>query len=370
VKTLTLVASTGRPDRAELLRRERADEQPRVLLFEDRLSSDMLEGGGTRPPLRYLAQVVRAYRKRRQYDVVLTWGESLSLLFALLLKITGTRTRHIALMYWISPPKKALLLAAVQSHIDQIITWSSVQRAFGIERLGIPAEKFTLVRHPVDQDFWRPADFPAPASGGGSDWGSSGDVIAAVGNEMRDYPTLIRAMRDLPMACHIAARDVQPGSSRRLARRASMLADGPLPPNVTIGEKSYPQLRALYARSRFVVIPLLPTDTDNGVRGALEAMAMGKAVICSRTRGQVDVIDEGKTGLFVPQGDPAALRQAIQYLWDNPELAAAMGRAGRKRIEERHTFEQFVESVRSVVERVNSPFPVVGEGRGGGYASA
>ena len=98
--------------------------------------------------------------------------------------------------------------------------------------------------------------------------------------------------------------------------------------------------------------PLLPTDTDNGVRGALESMAMGKAVICSRTRGQVDVIEEGKTGLFVPQGDPAALREAIQYLWNHPEEADAMGRAGRRRIEERHTFEQFVESVRGVAEQV------------------
>ena len=341
MKTLTLVASTGRPDRVEQRRREAADEQPRVLLFEDRLSSDIMEGGRARPPLRYLVQAWRAYRNRRQYDVVLTWGEPLSLLFALLLKLTGARTRHVALMYWISPPKKALFLRAVQSHIDRIITWSSVQRAFGIEQLGVPADKFTLVRHAVDQDFWRPAHVRA-------------DMICAVGNEMRDYPTLIRAMRDLPMRCHIAARDIKPGANRKLATTASLLADGPLPPNVAIGEKSYPELRALYARSRFVVVPVKPTDTDNGVHTVLEAMAMGKAVICTRTRGQVDVIEEGKTGILVPQGDAAALREAIQYLWDHPEVADAMGRAGRARIEERHSFEQFVDSVRSVVDQVLS----------------
>jgi glycosyltransferase involved in cell wall biosynthesis len=125
-----------------------------------------------------------------------------------------------------------------------------------------------------------------------------------------------------------------------------------LPANVTVGSRSYQELRALYARSRFVVIPLLSTDTDNGIRVALEAMAMGKAVICSRTIGQVDVIEEGKTGLFVPPRDPDALRTAIQELWDHPERAEAMGRAGRKRIEERHSLEQFVESVRDAVEQV------------------
>jgi glycosyltransferase involved in cell wall biosynthesis len=54
----------------------------------------------------------------------------------------------------------------------------------------------------------------------------------------------------------------------------------------------------------------------------------------------------------VPQGDADALREAIQYLWGHPEVADAMGRAGRARVEEGHTFEQFVDSVRSIVEEL------------------
>jgi glycosyltransferase involved in cell wall biosynthesis len=286
-----------------------------------------------------LGQVLRAYARRQRYDAVLTWGEPLSLFFALLLKLTGSRTRHIALMYWVSPPKKALFLKLVHSHIDQIITWSSVQRDIAVDRLGIPAAKITLVRHPVDQRFWRPM-------------ASTADMICAVGNEMRDYGTLVRAMRGLTIRCHIAARDVPSGASPKLATVASILAEGPMPPNVTIGAKSSRELRALYARSRFVVIPLRPTDTDNGVSVALESMAMGKAVICSRTQGQVDVIEDGITGLFVPQGNPEALREAIQYLSAHPEVAERMGKAGRKRVEDRHTLDEFVETVKDVVEHV------------------
>jgi glycosyltransferase involved in cell wall biosynthesis len=96
---------------------------------------------------------------------------------------------------------------------------------------------------------------------------------------------------------------------------------GALPKNISIGMLSYTELRKLYGRSRFVVIPLHQTDTDNGVTAIEESMAMGKAVICTRTQGQVDIIQENVTGIFVPPYDVKALREAILYLWNNPEIA-------------------------------------------------
>jgi glycosyltransferase involved in cell wall biosynthesis len=125
---------------------------------------------------------------------------------------------------------------------------------------------------------------------------------------------------------------------------------GALPPNVTMGAKPYPELRALYARSRFVVIPLYPTDTDNGVTVMTEAMAMGKAVICSRVEGQRDLLEDGVNGLLVPPRDPRALRRAIEHLWAHPDQCERMGREGRRRIEQNHTLDAFVAGVRRAVE--------------------
>jgi glycosyltransferase involved in cell wall biosynthesis len=62
-------------------------------------------------------------------------------------------------------------------------------------------------------------------------------------------------------------------------------------------------------------------------------MAMGKAVVCSRTPGQTDVIEEGQTGLYAPPSDPQALRTQIQRLLNDPPLAAQLGQAGRQRVE-------------------------------------
>ena len=120
--------------------------------------------------------------------------------------------------------------------------------------------------------------------------------------------------------------------------------------NITQGRMTLPQLRELYARSRVVIVPLLHSDTDNGVTCILEAMAMGKPVICSRTRGQVDVIQDGVTGLYVPVGDAVALRAAIASLWNDPDRARQMGLNARSYIEKYHTLEMFTATVRTAAE--------------------
>ena len=63
----------------------------------------------------------------------------------------------------------------------------------------------------------------------------------------------------------------------------------------------------------------------------LEAMACGTAVVGSRTGGIPEVVADGETGLLVPPGEPQALAEALNALIRDPDRAAAMGQAGRKR---------------------------------------
>lgn len=336
-----------RPDPADLERLETTDQFPRVSLFQRTLGSETLDERFLQkvPRIRRtiykflpvaLAQVIEAYIIRTRYDIVISWAERLGFPLALLLHLPGKRIPHITLSGWISKPKKAWFLKLVHHRIDRIIIWSSVQRDYTLNVLKIPQSKVTCVRKGQDLRFWRPMD-------------TKPDMICAVGTEMRDYLTLIAAMQGLDIRCHIAA-GIERGQLPETVKIISSIHT--LPPNVTLGRKPYTELRDLYARSRFVVVPLLPTDTDNGLTCILESMAMGKPVICSRTRGQVDILEEGKTGIFVPPGDVQALREAILYLWHHPEIAGSMGREARKLAEEKYSIEQFVESVRGVAEEV------------------
>ena len=63
----------------------------------------------------------------------------------------------------------------------------------------------------------------------------------------------------------------------------------------------------------------------------LEAMACGTAVVGSRTGGIPEVVADGETGLLVPPGEPEPLGEALNALIRDPDRAAAMGQAGRKR---------------------------------------
>lgn len=345
MKTLTMVRGRGRAPVAELEKLEAADGWPRVTLYEKRLQSDMIDrldvervpgarGWAYRRLPAGLALALVAFRRRRQYDAVVSWAEAFGLPFAALLKATRVQTPHVALFSWISVPKKAAVLRRVHSHIHRLVLWSSGQYEFAVREIGIPEERIVQLRWLVDEKFWRPMGGPT-------------DMACAAGREMRDYATLIEAIRDWPVPLHIAANAEAGRSDRWMSDLRSV---GPLPPHLTIGAKPYPELRALYARSRFVVVPLLPSDTDNGITVMTEAMAMGKAVICTRVSGQRDLLEDGVNGLFVSPQDPRALRQAIDHLWSHPEECERMGREGRRKVERLHTLDGFVAGVRRAVE--------------------
>jgi glycosyltransferase involved in cell wall biosynthesis len=84
---------------------------------------------------------------------------------------------------------------------------------------------------------------------------------------------------------------------------------------------------------------VLPSRDDSFGIVLLEAWLHGKPVIGARAGGIPDVVEEGKTGLLVPYGDPTALVEAIGWILDNPEEATRMGRLGRQLTLEQWTWK-------------------------------
>jgi rhamnosyl/mannosyltransferase len=77
----------------------------------------------------------------------------------------------------------------------------------------------------------------------------------------------------------------------------------------------------------------------------LEGAMFGKPMISSEIgTGTTYINVDQETGLVVPPSDPVALRAAMRTLWDNPELAAAMGRRAEARYRELFTSEQMATS--------------------------
>ncbi|MGZ4618975.1 MAG: glycosyltransferase family 4 protein [Frankiaceae bacterium] len=295
----------------------------------------------------WVAQICEAYAVSRRYDVIFSWGaEKVALPLALLCRLTRRRVPFVALFGWISPRRQGTLLRLGHSSITSIILPPSLQRAHAVRRLGVPAEKLVDLPYCVDTDFWR-GGAAVPANETGDE--AEGDLICSAGREMRDYETLIQALAGTGIRCHIAGAVVsgKPDKWRRTVGEFGEAAS--LPTNVTVGPKNPVEMRDLYRRSRFVVLPLQETDTDNGITCMLEAWATGKAVICSAVDGQRDALLHEKTGMFAPVGDAQALRNAILKLWSSPAEAQRMGREARRYVEQERPLSVFSDGVARLI---------------------
>ena len=60
-----------------------------------------------------------------------------------------------------------------------------------------------------------------------------------------------------------------------------------------------------------------------------EAMAEGTPVVATRHAGIAEAVEDGRTGLLVPEGDPPALADALASLITHPERRRQLGSAGR-----------------------------------------
>ena len=95
------------------------------------------------------------------------------------------------------------------------------------------------------------------------------------------------------------------------------------------------QLRARFAAAD-VFLHCSVTARDGDVEGipnvVVEAAATGLPVVATRHGGIGEVVEDGKGGLLVPEGDPAALAAALERLARQRELRLALGRGAGARV--------------------------------------
>jgi len=92
-----------------------------------------------------------------------------------------------------------------------------------------------------------------------------------------------------------------------------------------------PDALALMAASDIVVHSSVRAEPFGLV--VAEAMALGRAVVASRTGGPDEIVADGESGLLTAPGDERALADALDGLLTDPARRAALGAAGRARVE-------------------------------------
>lgn len=197
-----------------------------------------------------------------------------------------------------------------------------------VDTFALEPQKVFCIPFGIDAEFWTPGPDP-----------DIGDYILSVGSDQaRDYQTLLQAVTQEHLK--IVTRLLPPGRLNHPIEVGSQFTDV--------------ELRELYRRARFVVIPLKDVDQPSGQSATLQAMACGQAVILSRTRGlwEPDHMRHLENCYLIPPGDVQALRQAMHYLSDFPGEARRIGQNARRTVEERYTSQRFAAELECHVDEV------------------
>lgn len=94
---------------------------------------------------------------------------------------------------------------------------------------------------------------------------------------------------------------------------------------------------------------LFPSFQEGLPVALMEAMAAGNAVVCSRIRGNVDLVENGQGGVLCPAADAAAFADAILHLRESPDLRKIMGQNNRKAVE-RFSTEKVLEELKEIYQ--------------------
>ena len=84
---------------------------------------------------------------------------------------------------------------------------------------------------------------------------------------------------------------------------------------------------------------ILPSREESLSLAVLSAMAVGTPLIATRVGGTAEIVEHGHNGVLCPPGDVAALRDAIERLARQPDVAAELATRGRQRVREAFTWE-------------------------------
>lgn len=171
------------------------------------------------------------------------------------------------------------------------------------------AGKIEFIPFGVDLNFFKPMDIE-----------QDGKIFAVGFDPDRDWKTLLKAVEGLSAPVVVATRP----------QRVAHLT---VPSNVSIKQFTPRELAKEYAKSAIIVVPM---DTSKGINDAMgcstlfEGMSTGKPVVATHTHTMASYITDGENGLLVREGDPQALRAALERLLADPELCTRLGQQARR----------------------------------------
>jgi len=313
----------------------------------DRLKNTPVEimevnlGGGVDSPsgLLRIAKLAR-YLRRNKIQILHAhdlWSNIVGMAAAMLARtpVTITSQRDLSHGAWYGTYRRRVL-RFFQRRSSVLLTNAKAIRDGLIEQDHLPPDKVCVVYNGVDLDcFCIPANRSQmfPASEGNK-------MIVLVGNMITDVKgqgVLIAAAQEVVNA-HPKTQFVLVGEGAKRPDFEKQAKDLGLESNfLFLGRRS--DVPAILACCDIAVLPSLAEGLPNAV---LEYLAAGLPVVATSLGGNLEIIQDGKTGLLVPSQDPQALSAALNQLLSDELLTARIAQAGHDYVKQNFSFERLV----------------------------
>jgi glycosyltransferase involved in cell wall biosynthesis len=208
-------------------------------------------------------------------------------------------------------------------------------------------ETFAVAASGIDVERFRRVNVGAGAKPAGATYPAGAYVIGSVGwlTPVKGHAVLIEALaRMKPKYPQVHLLLIGSGGLRddlqRLAARLGVEA------SVDFLGMRRDVAECLAALDCFV----LPSLNEGMGRALVEAMAAARPVVASRVGGIPTIVEDRRTGLLVPPGDPDALAAAIAELIARPDWARTLALAGRERIDAGFSVPGMVRAIEAVYD--------------------
>jgi exopolysaccharide biosynthesis WecB/TagA/CpsF family protein len=131
-----------------------------------------------------------------------------------------------------------------------------------------------------------------------------------------------------------------------------------------LGGQGRDAILKLYRLADIILVPSVRSENVEEATSlsALEAMACGRPLIAGAVGGLAEIVNDGETGLLVPDADAEALAAAIRRLAADPDLGARLAAAARDYVVENHSHLRAAASYAEIYARAAVAAGASGDG--------
>jgi glycosyltransferase involved in cell wall biosynthesis len=317
--------------------KEVLNEKTHMQWEEIELVSNQIRKNKAANVIRYLKYVffpLKVFFSRKKYDNIIAWQQFYGLLYAFYCRLFHTKKRNkLIIMTFIYKPKNGVIGRIyykfmnyiVQSkYIDSFICFSKNECEYYTNLFNVQEDKFKFCTLGIDD-----------IKINNSKIANQKNIISC-GRSNRDYNFLYNALKQTDYKLDIISDECKLESYK----------------NITIyNNVGVQDFLEMLDKSYIVVIPLLDENISSGQLVILQAMQLGKPVICTKSNTVTDYIIDGENG-FIIEKDEKKLIELIEKLYEDEELYNKISLKQKEIFEKSYSMGALGDQVASIINKI------------------